>query len=250
MLFFPKIALFHINCYFIELENLDYCIKYLNGANNQEADYLNRIMGSDTPLEDPSVFVLGENLLRDAQRRDKDMAEAIETLRQDKIVNKGLFRQITNNLLCKGSRVIVPQEIAPKIIQEYHGHPGINNTCLMLSERFYWRGMRKQVESFVSNCRTCTQCKHGPKPKAPVQDHRKIKKIFEMISMDIASMPVSKRGNGSFLLVTDIFTKLMTAIALTNTRAEIIVDALWCRWFGFYGLPKLLQSDQGSNGEC
>ena len=205
-------------------------------------------MGSDAPSEDPSMFVLGENLLRDAQIRDKDMAEAIETLRQDKIVNKGLFRQflnlkVTNNLLCKGSRVIVPQEIAPKIIQEYHGHPGIDNTCLMLSERFYWRGMRKQVESFVSNCRTCTQCKHGPKPKAPVQDHREVEKIFEMISMDLASMPVSRRGNGSFLLVTDIFTKLMTAIPLTNSRAETIVDALWCRWFGYYGLPKLLQSD-------
>ena len=68
-----------------------------------------------------------------------------------------------------------------------------------------------------------------------------------MISMDLASMPVSRRGNGSFLLVTDIFTKLMTAIALANTRAETIVDALWCRWFGYYGLPKLLQSDQGDN---
>ena len=243
-----------IGRWILELENLDYCIKYLKGADNQEADYLSRIMGSDAPSEDPSVFVLGENLLRDAQIRDKDMAEAIETLRQDKIVNKGLFRQflnlkVTNNLLCKGSRVIVPQEIAPKIIQEYHGqgHPGIDNTCLMLSERFYWRGMRKQVESFVSNCRTCTQCKHGPKPKAPVQDHREVEKIFEMISMDLASMPVSRRGNGSFLLVTDIFTKLMTAIPLTNSRAETIVDALWCRWFGYYGLPKLLQSDQGSN---
>ena len=198
-----------IGRWILELENLDYCIKYLKGADNQEADYLSRIMGSDAPSEDPSVFVLGENLLRDAQIRDKDMAEAIETLRQDKIVNKGLFRQflnlkVTNNLLCKGSRVIVPQEIAPKIIQEYHGqgHPGIDNTCLMLSERFYWRGMRKQVESFVSNCRTCTQCKHGPKPKAPVQDHREVEKIFEMISMDLASMPVSRRGNGSFLLVT------------------------------------------------
>ena len=186
--------------------------------------------------------------------RDKDMSEAIETLCQDKIVKKGLFRQytnlkITNNLLCKGSQVIVPQEIAPKIIQEYHGqgHPGIDNTCLMLSERFYWRGMRKQVETFVSNCRTCTQCKHGPKPKAPVQDHREVEKIFELISMDLASMPVSRRGNESFLLVTDIFTKLMTAIPLANTRAETIVDALWCRWFGYYGLPKLLQSDHGSN---
>ena len=39
----------------------------------------------------------------------------------------------------------------------------------------------------------------------------------------------------------------MTAIPLTNARAETIVDALWCRWFGYYGLPKLLQSDQGSN---
>ena len=97
------------------------------------------------------------------------------------------------------------------------------------------------MESVVSNCRTCTQCKHGPKPKAPVQDHREVEKIFEMISMDLASMPVFRKGNGSFLLATDIFTKLMTAIALPNSRAEAVVDALWCRWFSYYGLQKLLQ---------
>ena len=71
--------------------------------------------------------------------------------------------------------------------------------------------------------------------------------LFKMISLDLASMPTSRRGNSWFLLVIDTFSKLITAVALPNAHADTIVDALWYRWFGYFGMPKFLLSDQGSN---
>ena len=39
----------------------------------------------------------------------------------------------------------------------------------------------------------------------------------------------------------------MTATALPNAHADTLVDAIWVRWFSYFGLPKFIQSDQGSN---
>ena len=39
----------------------------------------------------------------------------------------------------------------------------------------------------------------------------------------------------------------MTAIAMWDVKAETITDNLWRNWFCYFGIPKFLQSDQGSN---
>ena len=54
-------------------------------------------------------------------------------------------------------------------------------------------------------------------------------------------------GNNGFLLIIDAFSKMMTAVALPNARANTIVDAIWERWFSYYGLPKYMQSHQAKN---
>ena len=46
-----------------------------------------------------------------------------------------------------------------------------------------------------------------------------------------------------------VISKLMTAITLPNAHADTLVDAIWLRWFSYFGLPKFQQSDQGSNVE-
>ena len=126
-------------------------------------------------------------------------------------------------MVCKGSRIIVPASARKLVIKEYHGqnHPGVDNTTIGITARYYWQKMRKQIEQFVSNCRTCSQYKYGSPPKAPTQDHKKVEKLFEMVSMDLGSMPLSENGNVCFLLVIDNFSKLMVAVALPDSTAFI-----------------------------
>ena len=97
-------------------------------------------------------------------------------------------------------------------------------TWLALSSKFYWRRMRQQVEKFVSRCRSCSQCKHNSQPKASIQNHREVEQ-FEMLGIDLASMPVSQEGNSCFLMMVDVFSKLSMAVALPNQRARTIIDA-------------------------
>ena len=248
-----------IGHWILELENLDYQIKYIKGSENTEADYMSRILLSEA-LEEPeppmiyhmTIEELQETLIK-AQKADAEIASTTSDLLTTGKVSKGSYKtysnlNILNGLLCKGKRIIIPNNITDDIIGQYHGqsHMGIEKTTLCICEHFYWRGMRLQIEKFVQNCQTCAKCKHGNNPKAAVQDHKSTKQ-FEMIAIDVASMPMSNEGNCCFLLIIDTFSKLAAAAALPNQRARTLVRALWTHWFSYFGIPKYLQSDQGKN---
>ena len=134
------------------------------------------------------------------------------------------------------------------LIKEYHcqHHPGVENTCLLLKKRFYWRGLEKQVEQFIAKCRVCSQCKSGAKPKAPLVIPETTE-LFEKLAIDIATMVPSSRGYGHILLLVDIFSKMCTAAPLPDETASSVESAIWKSWISYYGIPKELLSDQGSN---
>jgi hypothetical protein len=248
-----------IGRWILELENLDYQVKYLKGLDNVEADYLSRIVIEDKQEQggSPLVYNLTQPFLekiKEAQLDDQSIKSTIEKVKAGSPVQTGPFRnfanlKISDGVLYKGARIIVPAAATDFVTREFHGqnHFGADNTFLAISARFYWKGMKSQISRFVAECRTCIQCKQGNKPKAPVQDHEDIEKLFEMISLDLGSMPASLSGNNGFLLIVDTFSKLMTAVALPDSKADTIVSSIWSRWFGYYGLPKFLQSDQGQN---
>ena len=208
-------------------------------------------------LEPPMVYLIAEDelpsFLQKNQEKDPMIMHAVQSIKEGNIISKGPYRNysnlsIRNGLLCKGGRVVIPPTVTQDLIRQYHGqaHVGAENTWLALSGRFYWRRMKQQVESFVKDCRSCMQCKHGVKPKAAVQNNKEVKQ-FEMLAIDIASMPISYDGNCCFLLMVDSFSKLAAAAALPNQRARSIIRALWTHWFGYFGLPKYMISDQGNN---
>ena len=216
---------------------------------------MSRIEGSHKQIPNPSIYMATQERMavKKTQRKDKEIQKAIVQLqKQDKIKTghyKRLNMSIKEDILYKGNRIVISPELTKFIIWEYHDqcHLGIENTKLAICARFYWLGMNAQIEEFVKKCRTCSQCKHAPRPKAAVQNHKDTQNIFEMAAIDIASMSTSIRGNGYFLLIVDNYSKLMTTIAMQDAKAEIITDKLWRNWFCYFGIPKFLQSDQGSN---
>ena len=249
-----------IGRWIMELENLNYGIEYIKGVNNIEADCFSRVAIPDhDQKEDTDQGIYFEELeidastLRQEQQKDSQLTTAIEQLERLGEIKDGPFRtfnniSITNNLLCKGERIIIPSSLTANLIKEYHGqsHLGEENTTLLLANRFYWKGMRKQVKQFVQNCRTCAQCKNPSLPKAELQDNYEPEPL-ERLAIDIASMPLSSRSNCCFLHMVDHCTKLANAVALPNQKAKTIERSLWNRWFAYYGIPKSLISDQGHN---
>ena len=106
--------------------------------------------------------------------------------------------------------------------------------------------MRKDVVKLVSACRTCIQCKDN-KGQHSNQQIPEPNGCRNKLCIDIASMPVSTCGNSCFLQMIDADTKFAATIALPNQLAESIRDALWPKWFAYFGIPASILSDQGPN---
>ena len=89
----------------------------------------------------------------------------------------------TNNKLFYQDRLYVPDndELQLQIIQGSHdmpaaGHPGRERTFELLTRKYFWPSMVKDVERFIANCHTCRGRKprrhasHGTPLPLPVPD--------------------------------------------------------------------------------
>jgi len=90
---------------------------------------------------------------------------------------------VQEGFLSRGTRLCIPKcGFRELLIQELHsgvlaGHFGVEKTCSMLKEHYYWPRMSKDVDHFVNRCSTCQMAKsrvlpHGlysplPAPLAP-----------------------------------------------------------------------------------
>ena len=230
------------------------------------ADYLSRIEVPDVPSsreKDPDEYVYtvpieelypSMEILSKKQKEDKDIAEARRQLMLDKNIRSGTFKGYkmkldTAGVVKKAERIVVPKSLKNRVIQEYHGqhHPGAENTIQLISQRFFWKGMRKDIETFVENCRTCSKCKNRPLPKAEMQIDNAVPAPRARLSMDVASMPMSPRGLNCFLVMVDANTKMHAVCCCVDQKAPTLERGLWANWFQYFGIPSELISDQGSN---
>ena len=151
-------------------------------------------------------------------------------------------------------QIIVPKPYQSEILSLAHdtplsGHLGINKTLQKITTHFYWPGIRKDVVEFCKTCHTC-QLVGKPNqviPKAPLKPIPAFEEPFSRVMIDcVGPLPKPKNGNQYLLTIMCVSTRFPEAIPLRNIKAKTIVHAL-TKFFTLVGLPKSIQSDQGSN---
>ena len=248
----------------VELENYDYRVEYVPGKDNVEADYLSRIeIPSDkeepeSTQEIACIYLNAEMLptlkvIKEHQQKDNQVKDAMAQLKASQMISKGIYKSYANlnlsdGMLWKGNRILIPESLQNHVVQEYHGqyHPGIENTVLLLKARFYWRGMEKSIGDFVGKCRTCIQTKSSKIQKSETQIPE-TPRCRERLCIDIACMPQSNRAKSYILQMIDANSKFVAMAALDDQQAETIRKVLWPKWFSYFGVPRSLLSDQGKN---
>eukprot|EP00066_Takifugu_rubripes_P025346 XP_011614612.1 PREDICTED: uncharacterized protein LOC105418111 [Takifugu rubripes] len=151
-------------------------------------------------------------------------------------------------------QVIVPKAYRNDILSMGHclplgGHLGVNKTVNKIIKQFFWSGLRKDVANF---CRTCHSCqmvgKHqSDPPVAPLKPIPSFGEPFSKVIVDcVGPLPRTRSGNEYMLTIMCAATRFPEAIPLRNIKAATVSKAL-IKCFTVFGLPKEIQSDQGSN---
>ena len=129
------------------------------------------------------------------------------------------------------------------------GHLGINKTYHKIINHFYLPGLKSDVSKYCKTCHTCQMVGKPNQtiPKAQLQPIPAFDEPFSTILIDcVGPLPRTKSGNEYLLTIMCTSTCVPEAIPLRNIKTKSIVKAL-IKFFTFVGLPKSVQSDQGSN---
>ena len=129
------------------------------------------------------------------------------------------------------------------------GHFSTDKMFSKLASRYWWPKMRETIRRHVQACIPCQQYNYTRHKKAghlhpiPPTDIP-----YSVISMDFCGPFLeSPRENRFVLVISDLFTRHITAIATPNNTAEITAMALYREIFCKYGVCSTLITDQGTH---
>ena len=139
----------------------------------------------------------------------------------------GIFYDDTGNVLHR--QFCAPKHLWKETIYRLHnsqtaGHLGIKETIQEFRKRFYYPGFTEHFISFIKNCLTCLQLNRVPKnhitPKLqPVSSLQSYP--GDMLQIDLEG-PLKSSQFKYVLSGTDVFTKYLFAVPLTNGYADTV----------------------------
>ncbi|KAK7099418.1 hypothetical protein V1264_003560 [Littorina saxatilis] len=127
-------------------------------------------------------------------------------------------------------------------------HFGVTGTATKISKRYWWKGIYKDVITYVSSCKTC-QGSHSQKPKIhqspPPLKHIDVGEPLELVGMDlIGPFMLTDQRHRYVLALTDYSTKWVDLFPMSTKEVTEVCRAIK-KFVTRWGAPKLILSDEG-----
>ncbi len=151
----------------------------------------------------------------------------------------------------KLARIVVPQVLVKEVVQLCHdtlssAHNGRARTIRTVSDRFYWKGMHRDIRDYVNRCKACRRRKQVVNKDRGLAKPFSAESKFGIVSMDLVG-PLTETGDGSKYILTmmDLRTRWPEAWPLKKATSEEVADCLF-EWVARFGCPQKVLSDRGS----
>ncbi|GFS92492.1 transposon Tf2-9 polyprotein [Trichonephila clavipes] len=216
--------------------------------------------------------VLGkDNVVADALSRIDSISEInFEEIAEEQTTDEELQKLLHNNSLkfkpstlpsgkklwCDIStqkiRPYIPQKFRFQIFQLIHGlaHPGIKSTVKLMTEKYVWSDIKKQVREWAKACIRCQKCKVSRHTKSKLGEFEQPDERFSVVHIYLIGKLPSSEGMQYCLTCIDRFSCWMEAIPIPEITAEIVGRAFYEKWICRFGVPAKLVTDQGRQFEA
>ena len=141
----------------------------------------------------------------------------------------------------------MPYNLRKHVFDAVHSlsHPGIRASRQLISERFVWEGMQKDITEFTRACVPCQQSKIHRHNSAPLQSFLQPYSRFSAIHCDLVGPLPESRGHAYLLTIIDRFTRHLECIPLREITAKTCADAFVLNWVARFGCPLIMTCDRG-----
>ena len=226
-------------------------IRYVPGVSNDAADALSRATISSV-TDNPTVT------LADIAAAQADDAE-LRQLLVDGSTSLQLSRQpcltTSSELIVDTStgsaRPFVPAVLRRRVFDSLHrlSHPGIRSTQRLISERFVWPCMQRDIRQWTRACHSCQRTKTGRHTAAPLGTFPLPDARFQHIHVDLVGPLPTSAGFRYLLTCVDRFSRWPIAVPIADMQASTVVQAFIDQWIASFGVPATLTTDRGAQFE-
>ena len=222
-------------------------IRYVPGVSNDAADALSRATISSV-TDDPTVT------LADIAAAQADDAE-LRQLLVDGTTSLQLSQQpcltTSSELIVDTStgsaRPFVPAVLRRRVFDSLHrlSHPGFCSTQRLISARFVWPCMQRDIRQWTRACRSCQRTKTGRHTAAPLGTFPLPNVRFQHIHLDLVGPLPPSAGFRYLLTCVDRFSRWTIAMPIVDMQASTVVQAFINQWIASFGVPATLTTDRG-----
>ncbi len=157
--------------------------------------------------------------------------------------NHTLHGDISTGTFCP----FVPTTLRDTVFHHIHdlAHPGTRATRRLISARYVWFGLSKDITTWCKQCLPCQTAKvhrhthttpqHIPVPATP----------FSHLHVDLVGPLPPSAGFIYLLTIIDRTTRWPEAIPMTTTTTQDCAAAIVHHWIARYGVPAHLTTDRG-----
>jgi transposase InsO family protein len=226
--------------------DFDMTICHVPGIENRLPDILSRLY---PPLDEHKL--VEDRAIVKQKRNNLDYKNRVmmrkKKYNKDRVLNV-LATQLVNTKKEISDYMTPPDSERNGLLHEAHsfGHFGSHAIVNELhSQGLHWSNIYEEAKNIVKSCKECQRHNINKKGYHPLTNVLAFKP-FERIAIDLAGpFPVTGEGNTMLLVVTDVCSKFIILRAMPNKNSDTVAKEL-VKIFGDFGIPVIMQSDNGT----